>query len=319
MSINASRRWPAHRAGRALAAVGAAFALVLTAALPAHADSIPEGDLGQAVYNYFESPDAVAGANDWSCTPTAAHPNPVVLLPGTFANIGANFVKLAPRLHNAGYCVFATNYGMIAASFGRVGGLGAIKDSAQQLDAFVAKVRQATGAAKVDIVGHSQGGSVPMWWMKKLNGARLVAHYVGWAPSSHGTSLDGLVTLADTLDLLGFATELSNVGQFPGVLDQTYASDYTKELWADGNTVPSGPSYTVISTRFDTVVTPYSSQALQGTGVNNIVLQDRCPWDFAGHAGLFNDNPTMQLTLNALSDGPADFQPSCTGFGVQFL
>src|SRR5690349_629306 len=203
------------------AVVGLVAALVTASSGTAHAASIiPEGGLVQAVANYVASPDAVAGANDWSCRPSSSHPNPVVLLPGTFANIGANFVKLAPRLHNSGYCVFATNYGMTALSLGRVGGLDHITTSAGQLDAFVTRVLNATGAAKVDIVGHSQGGAVPMWWIKKMGGAAKTAHYVGWAPSSHGTTLDGLVTLADDLNLLGFATAVSDVAGFPGVLDQ---------------------------------------------------------------------------------------------------
>ncbi|WP_436492255.1 esterase/lipase family protein [Actinokineospora sp. HUAS TT18] len=302
---------------RASAIAVAAIIATTFGAAPAQAQALPEGGLAEAVYNYLASPGAVRGANDWSCKPTAAHPNPVVMLPGTFANIGANFVKAAPRLTNAGYCVFAMNYGFTAVSFDRVGGLDSITKSAAQLDAFVTRVRQATGAAKVDIIGHSQGGSVPMWWIKKMGGASQVAHYVGWAPSSHGTTLNGIVNLGNALNLMGFVTGISNVAQFPGVIDQTYSSDYTKALWADGNTVPAGPKYTVIATKFDTVVTPYTSQAL--AGANNIVLQDKCPWDFAGHVGLFNDGPTLQMTMNALADGPANFQPRCTDFGVQFI
>jgi triacylglycerol lipase len=285
----------------------------------AQAASIPEGGLVTAVANYLASPGAVAGANDWSCKPSAAHPNPVVLLPGTFANIGADFVKIAPRLKNNGYCVFATNYGFTALSLGRIGGLDHITTSANQLNAFVARVQSATGAPKIDIIGHSQGGAVPIWWMKKMGGAAKVAHYVGWAPSSHGTTLDGIATLAGNLNLLGFATGISDVAGFPGVLDQQFSSDFVKQLWADGNVVPAGPKYTVISTRADAVVTPYSTQALAGPGVTNIVLQDKCWFDNAGHVGLFIDEPTMEMTMNALADGPASFQPWCVGFGPQFL
>ena len=283
----------------------------------AQASLIPEGGLATAVANYIASPDSVAGANDWSCKPSAAHPHPVVLLPGTFANIGANFVKLAPRLKNNGYCVFATNYGFTDLSLGRVGGLDHITTSAAQLDAFVTRVQAATGAAKVDVVGHSQGGAVPIWWMKKMGGAAKVAHYVGWAPSSHGTTLDGIATLGKDLNLLGFATGISDVAGFPGVLDQQVYSAFVQQLWADGNVVPAGPKYTVISSRNDEVVTPYTSQALAGPGVTNIVLQDKCWFDAAGHVGLFLDEPTMELTLNALSDGPASFQPWCVDFGPQ--
>ncbi|MGW6263386.1 esterase/lipase family protein [Streptomyces sp. NPDC055085] len=280
-----------------------AVSLSATSSTTQAATWLPEGDLAEAVANYILNPDAVAGANDWSCRLTARHPNPVILLPGTYANIGANFVKLAPRLKNHGYCVFAMNYGMISISLGRIGGLDHITTSAEQLDAFAAQVQKATGATKVDLVGHSQGGTVPIWWMKKMGGAAKVAHYVGWAPSSHGTTSTGPVELAS---------------YFPGLVDQQAGSIFLKNLWADGDNVPTGPKYTVISTRNDTVVTPYASQALTGLSVTNIILQDKCLRDKVGHVGLFNDEPTMELTLNALADGPDEFQPNCWGFGANF-
>lgn len=305
-------------ARKMLITLGVAFSVLVAGTTPAQA-AIPEGDLGDAVYNYLNRPGYLAGGNDWSCQPTAAHPNPVVLVPGTFANIGANFVKLSPRLKNDGYCVFGLNYGMTSLSGGRVGGLGPIVDSAQQLDAFVKQVLTATGAAKVDIVGHSQGGNVPIYWIKRMGGAAKVAHYVGWAPSSHGTDLDGLVDLAEDLDALGFINDASAYLGTRGVTDQMVTSDYTKALWADTNTVPTGPKYTVIMSRWDAVVTPYSTQKLSGTGVRNLVVQDYCWNDNIGHAGLAFDGPTMQLTMNALKDGPSWFYPLCWDYGIQWL
>lgn len=310
------------RTGLAAAVVCAATAFTFSAAAPAQADEGPklrEGGVPEALWNYASSPGAVPGANDWSCKPSSEHPEPVVMLPGTFFNLGANFVKAAPRLKNAGYCVYALNYGFTPVSLGRIGGLGPNRESAAQLDAFVDKVLASTGSTKVNIVGHSLGGSVPMWWMKKLDGARKVDKYVGWAPSSHGTNLNGIVDLGASLNLMGFVTRLSNLARFPGVVEQATTSDYTREMWADGATVPDGPQYTVVMTKYDTVVTPYATQALKGEDVNNVVLQDVCPTDRAGHMGLFNDDPTLQITMNALADGPADFKPACRGFGLQLL
>ncbi|WP_051965762.1 cytosine permease [Kitasatospora mediocidica] len=75
-------------------------------------------------------------------------------------------------------CVFALDYGLVtgvtSAGGGRLlplGGLGPIADSAVQLGRFVDLVRGATGAAKVDIVGHSQGGMLPNYYLKFLGGA----------------------------------------------------------------------------------------------------------------------------------------------------
>ena len=58
------------------------------------------------------------------------------------------------------------------------------------------KVLAATGAKKVDLVGHSQGGMMPRYYIKNLGGASKVNTLVGLAPSNHGTTLEGLFTLA---------------------------------------------------------------------------------------------------------------------------
>lgn len=84
-------------------------------------------------------PTAVpTGANDWDCRPSAARPRPVVLVHGTFENRYANWAGLAPKLKDAGYCVYALNYG---GSSGPLMGTGDIPTSARQLAAFVDRVR----------------------------------------------------------------------------------------------------------------------------------------------------------------------------------
>ena len=51
-----------------------------------------------------------SGANDWSCHPSAAHPDPVVLFTSTFLSDAVNWTSLAPYLYNHGYCVYTFNY-----------------------------------------------------------------------------------------------------------------------------------------------------------------------------------------------------------------
>src|SRR5580700_7308411 len=53
-----------------------------------------------------------AGANNWSCKPSAAHPYPVVLVHGLGATMGENWGYLSPLLAARGYCVFALTYGL---------------------------------------------------------------------------------------------------------------------------------------------------------------------------------------------------------------
>jgi triacylglycerol esterase/lipase EstA (alpha/beta hydrolase family) len=110
------------------------------------------------------------GAN-LPCTPTAAHPYPVVLVHGTFGNRFDSWQLFSPALKAAGYCVYALDYGSYDGSgLAGIYGTGPIERSAQQLADFVRGVRAQTGAAKVDLVGHSQGGMMPRYFLKNLGG-----------------------------------------------------------------------------------------------------------------------------------------------------
>ena len=99
------------------------------------------------------------GANDWSCQPSEDHPYPVVLVPGTFESMAKNWSTLSPRLKNQGYCVFALNYG----ETNGLDATGPVAESAKELAPFVDAVLAATGAKKVDLVGHSQGGHATLF------------------------------------------------------------------------------------------------------------------------------------------------------------
>ncbi len=251
------------------------------------------------------------GANDWTCVPTAAHPDPVILVPGTFESMAKNWSTLSPYLKNQGYCVYALNYG----TTNGIDATGPIADSARELSGFVDRVLAASGADKADIVGHSQGGMMPRYYLGFLGGADKVDALVGIAPSNHGT--EGLIT--PTPEQVPLATGDSNV-VCQACADQEAGSAFLTELNSIGDLV-DGPSYTVISTKFDEVVTPYQSQFLAGPAdrVTNITIQDLCPADPIEHDQAPNDPVVHQLVGNALGQdsGPADaaFRPSCVPVG----
>ncbi|GHF52142.1 alpha/beta fold hydrolase [Streptomyces morookaense] len=236
------------------------------------------------------------GANDWSCKPDSAHPEPVVLVNGTFKLMAENWAALSPKLKEAGYCVFAFNYGHMETD--------PIPQAAAELRDFVEAVRGATGAAKVDIVGHSQGGMMPRYYVKFLGGADKVNDLVGIVPSNHGTKNPLAIPAGYTF--------------CPSCLDQRWDSDFMKKLNA-GDETPAGPDYTVITTRHDEVVIPYTSALLTGPSehLTNVVLQDKCPLDPFMHDQATKDPVVAQWVLNALGrkGGPADpdFQPHCFG------
>ncbi|WP_066370894.1 esterase/lipase family protein [Herbidospora mongoliensis] len=233
------------------------------------------------------------GANIWTCKPSPLRPRPVVLVHGTFEDMAGNWVTLSPKLKAAGHCVFALNYGRVRGA-GLLQAMGDITQSAQQLSDFVDLVLTATGASKVDIVGHSQGGMMPRHYLKFLNGAEKVHRLIGITPSNHGTSSLGLVNL---VRMLGFSPAVALVCQ--ACQQQMVDSDFMKQLNDGGDTVP-GVRYTVIATKYDTVVTPYTSSFLTGDSVNNILLQDRAPLDFSGHVAVNLDPVVHQIVLNEL-------------------
>jgi triacylglycerol esterase/lipase EstA (alpha/beta hydrolase family) len=308
-----------HRVRRGLAAAVTAACAALSAgtatATPAAAETAhPVGDLATAINNYLFSPDAVAGANDWSCEPSGEHPVPVVLVHGTTSNLGFSGARLAPVLANAGYCVFGFNYGETSSSLGRVYGLGDITQSARTMSAFVDRVLAATGAARVDVVGNSQGGMMPNYYIKRLGGAAKVRTMIGLAPTNHGTTLGGLVDLARSLNALGLVNDAFRLIGAPAYPQQEQGSEFQNALFADGDTVP-GVRYLTIATAHDTTVTPLTNSFLHGGDSSNILLQDLCPDDPVGHSGLWFDGPVTQIVLNALGPGTPGFRPRCTGYG----
>ena len=250
------------------------------------------------------------GANDWSCRPTAAHPRPVVLVHGLFANMTDNWQTMSPLLANHGYCVFALTYGVTSSASvpgAEFGGLTTMEASAQQLAAFVDRVRAATGARKVDIVGHSEGATMPDYYLEYLGGATKVARYVGVSGVKHGTTLHGIGTFVTAFRAL-----------FPGAPDPTsgscqscneflVGSDYIARI--EARAPVAGVTYTNIATRYDELVSPYTSSFLSGRNVTNIALQDHCALDFSDHLSIISSPITGQYILNALDPAHAEPPP----------
>ncbi len=241
-------------------------------------------------------PDANApGTNDWTCKPTAAHPNPVVLVHGTAGNRSTNWQTYGPLLKNNGYCVFALTYG---ATFpvpypGALGGFGDMKTSAVALGSFVDQVLGATGAAKVDLLGHSQGTLMPNYWVKFLGGAPKVDKYVSLAPVWNGTRLADPITLLRGVfgvpeDLNPFCTACAQFAT---------GAEFIAQMNAGGAAVP-GVTYTNIMTKYDELVVPYTSG--RAPGMTNLVVQDACTFDFSEHFQIAADLNAAVMVLNAL-------------------
>jgi triacylglycerol esterase/lipase EstA (alpha/beta hydrolase family) len=247
------------------------------------------------------------GANHWSCKPSAAHPNPVVLTHGLMATKTTNWQTFAPLLANNGYCVFALTYGK-AHGQELVAGLKPMQDSAKELGAFVDKVLAATGASRIDLVGHSEGTLMPSYYVRRLGGAGKIDKYVSLTPLWQGTSVAGLDSLYRLSKHFGVAPVVDGViNPICGSCAQLLrGSDFLTGLHQGGIFAPQ-VSYTNIVTKYDELVLPYTSGIAQGSNIKNIVLQDKCVLDLAEHVAAAADPVAAGHVLNALD--PAHPRP----------
>jgi triacylglycerol esterase/lipase EstA (alpha/beta hydrolase family) len=248
------------------------------------------------------------GVNVSGCHAAAsgAHQYPVILLPGTLYDLADTWQALGPMLADDGWCVYGLNYGATLSttlSGDRIWSVGDIPTAAAQLATFVKQVLAATGAHKVDLVGWSQGGMMPRWYLRFDGGAAYVHDLVGLSPSNHGTTVDGLSALFDAATAVGLPAPLT-LAACPACTQQLVGSTFLQQLNAGGDTVP-GVRYTVVETKDDEVVTPYTSAFLSGRAVVNVTLQDQCPGDLSDHLAMPYDSAALQDVVQALDDASA--------------
>ena len=244
-----------------------------------------------------------AGANDFNCEPSVEHPRPVVLVHGLGATMSSNWGYNAPRLAGAGYCVFALTYGQNAEQANPLyqpGGVIRMEESSRELKVFINQVLDATGARKVDIVGHSEGTVMPRYYMERRGGAKFVKRFIALTPLWRGTNLASLADfrdLASGFDLAG--PIIDGVSGFCASCPEFLrGSDYLNDLNADGEAIP-GIIHTNIVTRYDALVQPPTSGIMRDGGTN-IVLQDVCPANTSEHLAVAFDPAVTQMFLNAL-------------------
>ncbi|MEU9808182.1 alpha/beta fold hydrolase [Mycobacterium sp. NPDC050853] len=200
---------------------------------------------------------------------------PVVLVHGTAEN-QKYWDAMKTSLHDAGMNAFTFEYGQtgfqgLVGSIGqKIGlrGFGDVEVSTQQLADEVATVLDRTGAKKVDLVGHSQGGLLIKNFLSQ-NTADNVANVVQLAPSSHGTTFSGLANfvgpVGNSVDINGWKPvkdviyAAASTLAWPSLSQQTVGSQFLDNLNRLPDTKP-GVDYLVVSTKDDVVATPYRSQ-----------------------------------------------------------
>jgi triacylglycerol lipase len=212
----------------------------------------------------------------------AATPNPVLLVAGTLSPEFALY-PLRDRLRADGFRVYTMPL--------PGAGLGDIATSSHAVAAKVDAIRAATGAAKVDVVGHSQGGLENRYYLKFLGGTSKVGAYVSLGTPQYGTVAANLATF------FGFGNCLT----VTACVQMSIGSSFLNNLNA-GDDTPGAVRYYSIYTSVDELVQPYPNARIFD-GATNILVQSHCWWRLPGHLGLLTDGAVYGLVRSALRGG----------------
>ncbi|MDU0479597.1 alpha/beta fold hydrolase [Staphylococcus chromogenes] len=284
---------------RLASCVFAALAVVATA--PAASAEVIVGD-------FVTSAKPTWGINDPNCVPSGAVKEPVILIHGTSDN-ASNWSDVAPLLKAQGMCVWAFDYGAddvtLQNAMPWLKAIGDLDKSAREIADQVTYVRQVTGADRVNLVGHSQGGMHTKTYEQMYGEPGTVARVVAIGGNYHGTTLNGVATTLDPL-ITGAPGLASFLASTAGI-QQVVSSPFMAKLNALPDTV-SGVQYTSIYSPADQTVTPNSSSVLSavpGADVANVDLGAVCGVA-PRHDKLPHDADVIALILWGLTRGEGE-------------
>lgn len=241
------------------------------------------------------------GANDYRCKSVDS---PVVLVHGTWENGFDTWSAVTPALRAAKRCVYTLNFGKSDDLIGRtpgVFGTGPIESSARELANFVAGVKARTGANRVDVVAHSQGGIVARYFIKFLGGQGSVDRLVTLGTAQTGLLSPRLASVAARLAAAGVPVgDLVQRVTGQAIAERLTQSSLLTRLNAGGPLVP-GITYTTVNSTTDELNTDLAQTQLPSSpSVTNLVVQRGCPQNRVGHFNLPYDPRSVALTLRGL-------------------
>ncbi|WP_431875340.1 lipase family alpha/beta hydrolase [Micromonospora marina] len=270
---------------RTILAVTTAATVLLVPAAAQAAAAEPAAPPNTAAAAEPPAPSSTATAAERAA---AAAADPVIVV-GGLSGIAIAYGPIAARLRADGYRVSIFQLPNL--------GLGDIRESARALSSYVDAVRATTGAARVDLVGHSEGGLVSRWYVKYLGGAATVDQYVSLGSPQYGTYV------ANLLAVLG-------LGSCAGVIacqQMTIGSSFLADLNA-GDDTPGPVRWATVRTWQDELVRPVDNAVL-ADGATNILVQAWCPLRVVGHLGLVLDGTTYTAVRQVLAGAPV--RPNC--------
>ncbi len=172
-------------------------------------------------------------------------------------------------------------------------GLGSFTTAATRVRRAI-KATARLAERRISVVGHSQGGALPVWAVKFWPGAaEKVKDVISLAGPFGGTQLGNELCTAGRCATL--AWQLRVGAQHVSALQHA--------------PLPTGrqaPSVTSIAGLYDEIVRPQPAASMLD-GAANVILQDVCAHDPSEHGLILGDPVGYALTIDALTHrGPAD-------------
>lgn len=186
---------------------------------------------------------------------------PVLLVHGYISNYRV-WDKVARALHHAGHPVLAITLEPLFTS---------IEDYTPQIQQAVQQLKQATGAARVTLVGHSMGGLVIRAWLRR-HGSAVVAKIITLGTPHQGTNSAAWPLTINVAQVNWHSPWLQAL--------QVAESQATRQLMH------------IALTRHDNIVYPQREQVLEGAAVTE--------FEGVGHLELCLDDRVIQWLLQKL-------------------
>ncbi len=193
---------------------------------------------------------------------------PVLLIHGFLGTRGAMF-PLELRLKRDGFVVFSINLGAL--------NIGDIRKSAFRIHQKIQKILREVDLDKIDVIGHSMGGLIGLYYIKKFSGHQFVRKLI-----TMGTPHDG--TWVSLIGIAAFGLISPSIWQLRP------KNFFLEELQADP--LPENVEYYSIAGTDDIICPPERSR-LKGSHFFEIPC---------GHAGLATSNEVYRVIRDILLD-----------------
>lgn len=234
------------------------------------------------------SPEATPLTAIEACPASSAGGVPILLIHGTNATVEKSLGPVQQALLEDGRCVYGLEFNSMQP----------LSASVDYFAGAVDRIREVNHVTAIDVVGKSQGALIARAVSVRSadRATPPLRHVVAISGPQHGVSQ----TVAGVdITPIGARTPLFNLIDRAAMRDMLVGSPFMTELGRGPMTAP-GVHYTMLASRYDQIVTPYSNAFVDEPNVKNILIQDGCEEDRAGHLAESTDPRTVDLVLNAL-------------------